>query len=50
MQCSNSGANVHEIEISVVNPEELMSKVNNLNLRTFATEIKDALQQVLNRC
>ena len=39
-----------ETEISIVNPEELMSKVDDLNLRTFATEMKEALQQVLNRC
>ena len=39
-----------ETEISIVNPEELMNKVDDLNLRTFATEMKEALQQVLNRC
>jgi len=40
----------NEVEISIVNPEELMHSVNDLNLRTFATEVKESLQQVLNNC
>ena len=38
-----------EIEISIVNPEELLHNVDDLGLRTFATEIKEAMQNVLNR-
>jgi uncharacterized protein (DUF302 family) len=40
----------NEVEISIVNPEELMHSVDDLNLRTFATEVKESLQQVLNNC
>jgi hypothetical protein len=36
-----------ETEISVVNPEEMMHNVDDLNLRTFATEVKEALLQAL---
>ena len=39
-----------EVEVSIVNPEETMNSVNDLNLRTFATEVKESLQQVLNNC
>lgn len=39
-----------EVEISVVNPEEMMHSVNDLNLRTFATEIKESLLQALHNC
>jgi len=35
------------VEVSIVNPEELMHNVNDLKLRTFATEIKESLLQVL---
>ena len=38
-----------EVEVSIVNPEELMHGVNNLNLQPFVTEIKEAMQNVLNR-
>lgn len=41
----NSG----ETEVSIVNPEELMLGVDDPRLRTFATEIKYAMQNVLNR-
>lgn len=37
-----------DTEISIVNPEELMHGVNNPGLRTFAAEIKGAMQNVLN--
>lgn len=37
-----------EVEVSVVNPEEMMHSVDNLKLRTFATEIKESLINVLN--
>lgn len=36
-----------EIEISIVNPEEMMHSIDDLNLRTFATEMKESLLQVL---
>jgi uncharacterized protein (DUF302 family) len=36
-----------ETEVSVVNPEEMMHSVDDLNLRTFATEVKEALLQAL---
>jgi uncharacterized protein (DUF302 family) len=38
-----------EVEVSIVNPEELMQGVDDLNLKTFATEIKEGMQNVLNR-
>jgi len=40
-----------EIEVSIVNPEELMHDVGDLNLKTFATEIKDAecFKPIINR-
>ena len=37
-----------EVEVSVVNPEEMMHSVDDLKLRTFATEIKESLINVLN--
>jgi uncharacterized protein (DUF302 family) len=36
-----------EVEISVINPEEMMQSVDNLNLKTFAIEVKEQLQEVL---
>ncbi len=38
-----------EVEVSIVNPEELMKSVDDLKLKTFATEVKEAMQNVLNR-
>lgn len=38
-----------EVEVSIVNPEEMMHAVADLSVRTFATEIKLAMQNVLNR-
>ncbi len=38
-----------EVEVSIVNPEELMHSVDDLDLKTFATEVKEAMQNVLNR-
>jgi uncharacterized protein (DUF302 family) len=38
-----------ETEISAVNPEEMMRGVDDLSVRTFATEIKQAMQNVLSR-
>ena len=37
-----------EVEVSVVNPEEMMHSVDDLKLRTFAREIKESLIYVLN--
>jgi len=39
-----------EVEVSVVNPEEMMHNIEDLNVKTFATEIKESLLQVLNNC
>jgi len=41
--------NSSETEVSIVNPEELMHAVHNPGLRTFATEIKEAMQNVLSK-
>ena len=38
-----------QVEVSIVNPEELMHGVDDLNIKNFATEIKEAMQNVLNR-
>jgi uncharacterized protein (DUF302 family) len=38
-----------EVEVSIVNPEEMMHDIDDLNLKTFATEIKEAMENVLNR-
>jgi uncharacterized protein (DUF302 family) len=38
-----------ETEVSIVNPEELLLGVDDPGLRTFATDIKYAMQNVLNR-
>lgn len=38
-----------EVEISVVNPEEMVHSIGDLNLKTFATEVKESLLQVLNK-
>lgn len=38
-----------EVEVSIVNPEEMIRPVSDLNVRTFATEIKQAMENVLNR-
>jgi len=37
-----------DTEVSIVNPEELMHGVNHPGLRKFATEIKGAMQNLLN--
>ena len=36
-----------EVEVSVVNPEEMMQGIDDLNLKTFATEVRESLLQVL---
>jgi uncharacterized protein (DUF302 family) len=38
-----------EVEISIANPEYLVRGVEDLNLRTFATEVKEAMDAVLSR-
>jgi uncharacterized protein (DUF302 family) len=38
-----------DVEVSIINPEELMHGIDNLNLKTFGTEIKEAMQTVLSR-
>ena len=38
-----------DVEVSIVNPEELMHGVDNLTLKTFATEMKESMQAVLSR-
>jgi uncharacterized protein (DUF302 family) len=38
-----------DIEVSIVNPEEMMHDIDDLRLKTFATEIKEAMENVLDR-
>ncbi len=38
-----------EVEVSIVNPEETMQGIDDLELHTFATEIKEAMCNVLHR-
>lgn len=38
-----------EVEVSAIDPEEMMRPVGNLNLKTFATQLKQSMQQVLSR-
>lgn len=38
-----------DVEVSIVNAEELMHGIDNLQLKTFGTEVKEAMQAVLNR-
>ena len=37
-----------DTEVSIINPEELLHSVHEPGLRTFAIEIKEAMQNVLN--
>lgn len=39
-----------EVEISIANPEEMMNSVEDLNVKSFATEIKESMLQVLHNC
>ena len=32
-----------EVEISMINPEEIVHSIDNLNLKTFASELKESL-------
>ena len=38
-----------EVEVSIVNPEELMISTGNPNLKIFATNVKDAMQKILDK-
>ena len=38
-----------EVEISVINPVEVMNSTGNLNLKTFAEELKESLKRVLDQ-
>ena len=38
-----------KVEVSIIDPEEMMRSTNNLNLRMFATQVKQSLQQVLRK-
>ena len=38
-----------EVEISIVDPEEMVHAVDDLNVRSFGTEIKKVMENVLNR-
>ena len=39
----------NEVEISVINPVEVMNSTGNLNLKTFAEELKESLKRVLDQ-
>lgn len=38
-----------EVEVSIIDPEEMMRSVPNLNLKAFAIQIKQSMQQVLHK-
>lgn len=38
-----------EVEISIIDPEEMMRSTNNLNLKTFATQVKQSMLEVLRK-
>lgn len=38
-----------EVEVSIVNPEEMLRNVDDLTARGFAIEVKEAMQNVLKR-
>jgi uncharacterized protein (DUF302 family) len=38
-----------EVEVSIVNPEELMHSIDDLSLRALAIEMKQAIENVLDR-
>jgi len=38
-----------EVEVSIIDPEEMMRPTNNLNLKTFATQVKQSMLQVLHK-
>lgn len=38
-----------ETEVSIIDPGEMIRPTNNLNLKTFATRIKQSMQQVLQK-
>lgn len=38
-----------QVEVSIINPEELIGGTNDLSLKTFASKVKEAMQNVLDR-
>lgn len=38
-----------EVEVSIIDPVEMMRPINNLNLKTFATQLKQSMDQVLQK-
>ena len=38
-----------EVEVSIIDPEEMMRPIDNLNLKTFATQVKQSMQQALRK-
>jgi Uncharacterized conserved protein len=38
-----------KIEVSIVDPEEMVHSVDNLSVKSFATQLKTVMQQVLSR-
>ena len=38
-----------KVEVSIIDPEEMMRPVNNLNLKTFATQVKQSMLQALRK-
>ena len=38
-----------EVEVSVINPEAIMRDIDNLNLKTFGTEVREDMESVLDR-
>ncbi len=36
-----------EVEISMINPEEIVHSIDDLNLKTFASDVKESLLEVL---
>ncbi|PWT77594.1 MAG: hypothetical protein C5B59_03725 [Bacteroidetes bacterium] len=37
-----------DVEVLIANPEEMVRSIDNLELKTFATKVKESLLQVLN--
>lgn len=38
-----------QVEVSIIDPEEMMKPTGNLHLKTFATEVKQSMLQVLRK-
>ncbi|MEO6962634.1 MAG: DUF302 domain-containing protein [Puia sp.] len=39
--------NNDEVEISIINPEEIVHSIDDLNLKTFASDVKESLLEAL---